>query len=521
MNSIHRMAGLLVMLVLLLSNLSNVVYVSEAQTTTVTTTSTITSTVTSYTTVTSSTVTRTVTGTSTTYTTSTTTVDVTSTHTSTQTVATTVTRTTTTTITEQPPQFMGRVLFDRTLDPFSDFSRIIDELRKLGFLVESLETGPIRYDIISRYDVFVLAGNYPRSQPPESLSDSEVNDIVRFVNDGGGLLLAATGWGWVETSGLGIDFLPTNLVGNRFGIRMNGDVIHDPTDKFADADYFPVLHKFALHPITEGVSKICVKAPSSLSFKGDAKAVVWGDDDSYAGFKGSLTYPPGSSPPVVVVAEFGKGRVVYMSDFVVAVDLCDNLKLAINIFKWLSQRGTYDITVLVKGAAGQPIQGALVELIKGGTTIARTKTDDSGRAVFSQVASSDYVVKATYEQFSSTASLPKGTRSTTVTLDVKQTTTLQKEETITSLIIGMIIGVILGVAMALIAVRASRRRRMPDETVLYQPSTCLPSIPAGDIWTTSQSQDLDSLPWRSYKDGGGELAVIDKLSGSRYTLEIF
>jgi hypothetical protein len=104
MNSIRRMAGLLVMLVLLLSNLSQVVYVSEAQTTTVTTTSTITSTVTSYTTVTSSTVTRTVTGTRTTYTTSTTTADVTSTHTSTQTVATTVTRTTTTTITEQQTQ---------------------------------------------------------------------------------------------------------------------------------------------------------------------------------------------------------------------------------------------------------------------------------------------------------------------------------------------------------------------------------------------------------------------------------
>jgi hypothetical protein len=98
------MAGLLVMLVLLLSNLSQVVYVSEAQTTTVTTTSTITSTVTSYTTVTSSTVTRTVTGTRTTYTTSTTTVDVTNTHTSTQTVATTITRTTTTTITEQQTQ---------------------------------------------------------------------------------------------------------------------------------------------------------------------------------------------------------------------------------------------------------------------------------------------------------------------------------------------------------------------------------------------------------------------------------
>jgi hypothetical protein len=89
-----------------------------------------------------------------------------------------------------------------------------------------------------------------------------------------------------------------------------------------------------------------------------------------------------------------------------------------------------------------------VELVRGGITVARTKTDTSGSAVFSQVIGSDYIVKATYEQFSSTASLPKGTRSTTVTLDVKQTTTLQKEETITSLIIGMIIGVILGVAMA-------------------------------------------------------------------------
>jgi hypothetical protein len=204
--------------------------------------------------------------------------------------------------------------------------------------------------------------------------------------------------------------------------------------------------------------------------------------------KGSLTYPPGSNPPVMVVGEFGKGRVVYTSEFVVVVaNLCDNLKLAINIFKWLSQRGTYDITVLVKGAAGQPIQGALVELIRGGTTIARTKTDDSGRAVFSRVVGSDYIVKATYEQFSSTASLPKGTRSTTVTLDIKQTTTIRKEETITSLIIGMIIGAVLGVTMVLIAVWASRRRRTPVDTVLYQPSECLPSIPVGDISTTSQT----------------------------------
>jgi hypothetical protein len=370
-------------------------------------------------------------------------------------------------------QFMGRVLFDRTLDPFTD---IIDELRKLGFLVESLEAGPIRYDIISQYDVFVLAGNYASRQLPKSLSDSEVNDIVRFVEDGGGLLLAATGWGWVEISELGIDFLPTNLVGAKFGMIMNGDIVHDPTDKFADADYFPIFHRFAPHPTTEGVSKICVKAPSSLLHL-KADPVVFGDDDSYAASpKGSLTYPLGSNPPVMVVGEFGKGRVVYTSEFVVAVNLCDNLKLAINIFKWLSQRGTYDITVLVKGAAGQPIQGALVELIKGNTTIARTKTDTGGRAVFSQVAGSDYIVKATYEQFSSTASLPKGTRNAVVTLDIKtarlpeeaQGTVVKPEkqgieQSAETIIMGAAIGVALWLAIVFMVdrFRTGRRRRRP------------------------------------------------------------
>jgi hypothetical protein len=62
---------------------------------------------------------------------------------------------------------------------------------------------------------------------------------------------------------------------------MNGDIIHDPTDKFADADYFPIYHRFAPHPTTEGVSKICVKAPSSLHLQ-KGYPVVLGDDDSYA-----------------------------------------------------------------------------------------------------------------------------------------------------------------------------------------------------------------------------------------------
>jgi hypothetical protein len=82
------------------------------------------------------------------------------------------------------------------------------------------------------------------------------------------------------------------------------------------------------------------------------------------------------------------------------------------------QAGIYDITVLVKGTAGQPIRGALVELVKDGITIARAATDVSGTAVFTKVIGADYVVRASYGGFRAETSLPKGIHNTQITLDI-------------------------------------------------------------------------------------------------------
>jgi hypothetical protein len=124
------------------------------------------------------------------------------------------------------------------------------------------------------------------------------------------------------------------------------------------------------------------------------------------------------------------------------------------------QAGVYDVTVLVKGAAGQPIQGALVELIKGGTTIARAATDASGTAVFAKVVGADYTVRAAYEQFSSTASLAKGTRSAQITLDL-YTVLLgvpMTFATFLALIIGLILLVIVVVVIVSEYIRWRGRR---------------------------------------------------------------
>jgi hypothetical protein len=82
------------------------------------------------------------------------------------------------------------------------------------------------------------------------------------------------------------------------------------------------------------------------------------------------------------------------------------------------QAGIYDITVLVKGTAGQPVQGALVELVKDGITIARVATDASGTAIFSKVIGADYMVRASYGGFRAETSLPKSIRNTQITLDI-------------------------------------------------------------------------------------------------------
>jgi hypothetical protein len=160
------------------------------------------------------------------------------------------------------------------------------------------------------------------------------------------------------------------------------------------------------------------------------------------------------------------GQVPLDSDYTISVSKegteigSDRVRFTASRTSATIQAGIYDITVLVKGAAGQPIQGALVELIKGGTTIARAATDASGTAVFAKLVGADYTVRAAYEQFSSTASLAKGTRSAQITLDL-YTVLLgvpMTFATFLALIIGLILLVIVVVVIVSEYIRWRGRR---------------------------------------------------------------
>ncbi|MCS7110165.1 MAG: carboxypeptidase-like regulatory domain-containing protein [Candidatus Caldarchaeum sp.] len=80
--------------------------------------------------------------------------------------------------------------------------------------------------------------------------------------------------------------------------------------------------------------------------------------------------------------------------------------------------GIYDVTVFVRGSAGQPIAGAVVELYKDGVLVATSTTDPSGKAVFPKTIGADYTVRASYGGYTTSTSLPKGVRTAILQLDI-------------------------------------------------------------------------------------------------------
>jgi len=260
-----------------------------------------------------------------------------------------VTPTPTPTLTPTPTYIGGnKILFDETHNEYWEstieqgYADLAEELRRVGFIVESLKPDSITFEKISQYNALAIAAPFT---PPKSLTSDEISAIKQFVSKGGGLFLAALGWSWVGYTKQSVDSDPANQIGREFGITVNNDIIYDPTNNDGGPGS-PLFHKFASHPITDGLNIIWGATPSSLRVFGSAQSIIWGDEDAYA--RGDVeTYQKGSNPPLVAVAELGKGRVVYVASdgmFHAApyrrdrdnLRKYDNLKFAINTFKWLS-----------------------------------------------------------------------------------------------------------------------------------------------------------------------------------------
>lgn len=221
---------------------------------------------------------------------------------------------------------MVKVAFDQSQKERGSLTTIYTELKRIleenGFEPLIYNEYPIREEAIRNIDIFVMAC------PTDSkLMQSEIDALVSFVREGGGLLLLSNASG---DSGQ-----RTNLseLASYFGIKFQNDQVLDPQNNLG-TESLPIIEARSEHPILAGVSRICYRSGCSLSVSDNAIPVL-------------ITEPTAEPPnaPVMAVSEYHKGRIVALGSYTVFRDsvkggilTADNRKLALNIFKWLAEK---------------------------------------------------------------------------------------------------------------------------------------------------------------------------------------
>lgn len=255
-------------------------------------------------------------------------------------------------------EFKGKILFDESHHQFwtacidSGLVDYANELRKNGYQVDALTNGPITYSKLKEYDIFAFPNGFIGKENFEQglkpLDEEEIYSIKQFVHEGGGLALFECGWSWVQYSGLPINDAPINQIGNVFGITLNDDIIHDPTNYYTGSDdSCPIFYRpyITEHPITKDVYQIsnCEGVPSSLNLlDSGADILITGDNDAY-----SSKYISGQEPPFLAATVYGMGRVVLFGQTGIVSSTdgnndgkkniyeYDNKRLGLNIMDWL------------------------------------------------------------------------------------------------------------------------------------------------------------------------------------------
>jgi len=208
-----------------------------------------------------------------------------------------------------------------------------NELTDRGFEIEVNIDTPLDSIALGKYNVLVIA------IPDKEISETEINAVLDFVKDGGGLLLLGESGGVIDSM---------DNLSEYFGIEFNEDTLD-----FSD----PIMSKFINHRITMNIASIAYGARRgagcawvglpgcTLSLSGSASAVVLGSENSH-----SEVYSKESYPPLLAVSHYNKDGKVAAFGCCRAWSNCrdgginckDNKQLALNVFHYLSGTATID-----------------------------------------------------------------------------------------------------------------------------------------------------------------------------------
>lgn len=226
-------------------------------------------------------------------------------------------------------------------DPgFNDF---IEFLFNSDLKLGKIEAG-LTYEKLSAYNVFVIGvptSNY-------NLDSKEIEDLVKYVKDGGSLLIINDKGGEYENKN------NLNDLTNYFGISFNSDQLFD-NENFSKDISRPIIKDFKKHFITKDITQFIHSGGCTLNIdksvetdENDVRAIAFSSKASawhkyYDSDKRDWVDETVSKAPIIAVAHYGLGKVTVIGNLslfssfhkLYGIYAADNFKLISNIISWL------------------------------------------------------------------------------------------------------------------------------------------------------------------------------------------
>ncbi len=220
-----------------------------------------------------------------------------------------------------------------------DFQELALSVAKCGYDLSVLDAGSIPADLKNYCDIFVVADPESRffhswpvdlKKPDRGIfTEDEINNILLFVEQGGGLLIIQEKYG--DSRRLN----NLNAIVENFGVRFNDERI-ESINCYQDVRNWIVIEDLIKHDITNNVDKL-------IFFEGCSMDILDGSPLKAIAYTDISAHP--SKAPVVAAGCINKGKVVCMGDATIFTEqglgnICENSEnhfhFLWNMLRWLT-----------------------------------------------------------------------------------------------------------------------------------------------------------------------------------------
>ncbi len=228
-----------------------------------------------------------------------------------------------------------------SIEDTTGFNDFIEYLFNSDFKVGKIEAG-LTYEKLSNYNIFIIG--VPMNK--KYLTPEEIDDVIKYVRDGGSLL---------AINDRGGDFENNNNLSEltkHFGVRFNPDSLYD-NEHFSKNNSRPVINNFKKHFITRDINQIIHSGGCTLDIDKTVEdldvninAIAFSSEDSswHKIYRDEeLVDEPVSKAPILATGHYGLGKVVMLANLSLlsgfndqyGIRGADNFKLIANIISWL------------------------------------------------------------------------------------------------------------------------------------------------------------------------------------------